>query len=963
MALSSGDFEITEVQGCDGINDQVYVGTHGPKDPAKSMRIPLDVRSLPPYHSGGVITEKKLPKPYPMLPLSHKIREPGNTFAEPPTLVLTDLLNFGSELQNHVAFVATHNFLKQHSRMPTPNSTEDADAVVALAKACLGSQVQLEDFEIDESLVRRYALHAAAELQPMSAFFGGVLAQEVVKCTGKFTPIPGFLHYACPEVLSSDPVVASDCTPRGHRNDELASVFGWSFVEKLSNLKYFMVGCGALGCEFLKNFALNSICCGPQGSLTVTDADRIELSNLTRQFLFREHNVGQPKSKAAAVMAKVMNPGFNVTALEMFVGVKTENVFNDDFWMPLDGVCNALDNMEARFYVDNQCVKYQKSLLESGTMGPNGNVDTIVPFKTRTYQEGGKAADTDGVPMCTLRNFPQVTDHCIEWARDQFELLFVKLNKKLELAASDFAAFEAEQAKLKPAEAAADARFVLSLAQAAQSRSVQAAAQVAFDFFHYLFRDKILDLQALYPRDARKIDSKTKEDKGPFWGLEKRYPTAAVFNPADESHLAFMRSTTAMVAVALGAVSPKTEGDDSWLAEWHADAFVADMASKLQPPKFEQSPMHIDGETEEMTARVIAEGQRLSDRLMADLRVTVGSLNAVQLVSQDFEKDDDANFHIAFVTAAANLRCDNYSIKRTDFHACKVIAGKIIAAIATTTAAVCGLVMLELFKVQQQKPTDAYMNRQIGLATNAYTSFTQEPPVKYETRTEKKVPGADEQATFPPEAFHANGKLKDEYITEETIRMYPNGHTLWDKLEVDGSMTLDEFAEWLEEEHKLELDQWNFVYGYRKVVDAEGHKSTVPSTARVFPASKPLNYALIPSLDLSPAEATKALMRAGARPQQQYESAWAACKAAGKIEAPPVDPLAITPDTTLAQVLSIMQQKGELAEQHQVDGFAYKTVSCIDQRKFWVIPSSECPGCNDEEGEPIDTLASLKIKL
>lgn len=210
----------------------------------------------------------------------------------------------------------------------------------------------------------------------MAAFIGGVLAQEVVKCTGKFTPIPGFMHFSAPEALpdaDKRPTV-QDCLPRGSRYDELAAIYGWPFVEKLGNLKYFMVGCGALGCEFMKNFALNGVCCGPHGKLVVTDADRIELSNLSRQFLFREHNVGQPKSRAAGVMAKKMNKDFSVEALELFVGPKTEDVFNDDFWGSLDGICNALDNMEARLYVDKQAVKYEKSLLESGTMGTGGNI-------------------------------------------------------------------------------------------------------------------------------------------------------------------------------------------------------------------------------------------------------------------------------------------------------------------------------------------------------------------------------------------------------------------------------------------------------------------------------------------------------------------------------------------------------------------------------------------------------------
>lgn len=50
-----------------------------------------------------------------------------------------------------------------------------------------------------------------------------------------------------------------------------------------------MVGAGALGCELLKNFAMLGAGSGDAGGkVTVTDMDHIELSNLNRQFLFRQ---------------------------------------------------------------------------------------------------------------------------------------------------------------------------------------------------------------------------------------------------------------------------------------------------------------------------------------------------------------------------------------------------------------------------------------------------------------------------------------------------------------------------------------------------------------------------------------------------------------------------------------------------------------------------------------------------
>jgi len=117
-----------------------------------------------------------------------------------------------------------------------------------------------------------------------------------------FSPLPTFLTLVHPRATARV------------RYDDLIAVYGKRFQEELGDLRIFMVGCGALGCEYVKNFALMGVCCGPNGLLTITDNDTIEVSNLNRQFLFRSENVGQPKSIAATQRATTMNKDIKIDA-------------------------------------------------------------------------------------------------------------------------------------------------------------------------------------------------------------------------------------------------------------------------------------------------------------------------------------------------------------------------------------------------------------------------------------------------------------------------------------------------------------------------------------------------------------------------------------------------------------------------------------------------------------------------
>jgi molybdopterin/thiamine biosynthesis adenylyltransferase len=201
-----------------------------------------------------------------------------------------------------------------------------------------------------------------------------------------------------------------------------------------------MVGAGAIGCELLKNFAMLGLgtCAETKSKIYVTDPDIIEVSNLNRQFLFREKHIRMPKSVTASAAIKLMSPGINCLPLTEKVCPQTEDIFTDSLLINLDIIVNALDNVQARKYIDNRCVRVNRPLLESGTLGPKGHVQVIIPSMTENYGAMTDPDDDGEIPYCTLKMFPEETVHCVEWGRDKFEKLFNSEFKTLETCVFEY---------------------------------------------------------------------------------------------------------------------------------------------------------------------------------------------------------------------------------------------------------------------------------------------------------------------------------------------------------------------------------------------------------------------------------------------------------------------------------------------------------------------------------------------
>ncbi|KAB5518536.1 hypothetical protein PHYPO_G00167190 [Pangasianodon hypophthalmus] len=635
-----------------------------------------DTSSFQPYLHGGIFRTVKTPKTYSFETMEQQLHD--------PQLLIPDFSKPEAPLQIHAIMIALDVFQEQHNRLPNIGCLQDADLLLKITEEVTGTLKN--KVSVNPSLVRCVSRCARGCLSPLAAAVGGAASQEVLKAlTGKFTPLQQWFYLDALEVvqpLQSLPV--EEFAPRGDRYDALRACIGESFCLELHKLRVFMVGCGAIGCEMLKNFALLGVGLNRcSGEVFITDPDLIEKSNLNRQFLFRPYHIQKPKSITAAAVTR------RSATLSIHASV----------WSSLRWTMWRLGDT----WTVGAC-PIRKRYSTRGPWGTKGHTEVIVPNLTESYNSHRDPPEEE-IPFCTLKSFPAVIEHTIQWARDKFESAFSHKPSMYNMFWQNHTSAVDVLQRMKAGESMDGAFQVIKVLSRRPTcwEHCLALARLKFDKY---FKRKALQLLHSFPLDTRLKDGTL------FWQSPKRPPSPIEFDLKDQLHFGFVVSTARLFAGIYNI--PYSEKNLSYEA-------VASVLAEVEIPEYKPAEKRIETDEtvkkpDRMKLMVSSEEEREAISQLEEAITSGFTPEGVRMTPQLFEKDDDANGHMDFVESASALRARMYSIEAADRLQTKRIAGKIIPAIATATAAVAGLVALELIKVTGGYGFESFKNCFFNLA-------------------------------------------------------------------------------------------------------------------------------------------------------------------------------------------------------------------------------------------------------
>jgi molybdopterin-synthase adenylyltransferase len=197
--------------------------------------------------------------------------------------------------------------------------------------------------------------------------------------------------YILPAVAGGDKELSGDEVQRYSRQIMLEEI-GFTGMEKLRNATVCVVGAGGIG-----NPVATLLCAMGVGKLRIIDRDVIEISNLHRQHLYSEDDIGKVKVEVAAERLQKINPAVQIEAMPISVTkYNAESVVEGS-----DVVIDALDSIEARYALNDACLKHKLPFIYAGALGMLGSLCTILPSQSACLRCIFPQLAEEDMPTCS----------------------------------------------------------------------------------------------------------------------------------------------------------------------------------------------------------------------------------------------------------------------------------------------------------------------------------------------------------------------------------------------------------------------------------------------------------------------------------------------------------------------------------------------------------------------------------
>ena len=779
LNIGDGDYvRFKDVEGMTELNDEKKDFKIKMID-YKSFKIG-DTSSFGEYKNGGIVFQVKKPiikQYFPFCQRALMICDDYHPFN------CQDYTKAGRSELLYMALSGIHDYYLKNGKLPELNNMEQAKEIEKNVKIMYDNAKENNYIcykniqEYDEKIVLNTVRWSAAHIQPICALFGGIIAQEIIKATGKYTPIDQWLIFDFFETIENLEENIDRSLKKSRYDDQIA-IFGNEIQEKIQKSNMFMVGAGATGCEFLKNFAMMGFCTDKNSKFVVTDNDNIEISNLSRQFLFHKKNVGQSKSLIAAQSVKEMNPNFNVEGLQTKVCDETENIFNENFWNKQNYIIYAVDSHEARKYIDNNVILYHKVGIDSGTKGTEAQSNIFIPHKTITYNDIPQDTQEKTLPVCTLRHFPSLIQHCIEWSKDSFWGYFGNVINDVKEFFVDFNQFrenikregtpQYQLEKLKLLKAHID--FIVN-------KDINKICEYAVKCYTDNFDHNIQQLLVSFPPNYKSLDGHD------FWTGSKKLPHPIKFNINDDLSLMYVSKLVFILSHALGIEFTKEQLSKENIKKICSDIKIPEFVNKNIVIEIDEKSNNNNQSNQNCNLNSNNQDDLDDRKAQEEINKILNELNNIKrekydintINPEEFEKDHDENGHIDFIHAGSILRARNYKIEECDRNNTKLISGKIIPTILTTTACIAAVASLQLYTIFHTNENNYFRCCYLNLNSTYFYLSQPYPPYKMQDK-----PGQ--------------------------YKVVPEGWNVWDMIEIRGSKTCGEFIEYLKEKYNVIIE-------------------------------------------------------------------------------------------------------------------------------------------------------------